>query len=376
MKKLIFLIAFISLVLSPIAQEIQHETIAINIEVPVRVFTKGKFAEELTIKDFEVYEDGIPQEILALYLVKKTVIEREDTKIDTKQASKIFIPETSRTFVLMFETVDYFPKTREALDYLFESVISPGDSLYIITPSNYYSFKKEHLDQLPREVLVDQLIEKVKKDIRSEARVYKSMIRDLEFLEIMGGPSSLIKKEIFGRIRDYRYFDEKKLIEFKDQLMDIEGQKYVFLFYQQLLIPLRRDISYIGEELISFDVKKIKQIYSDSSIFINFIFLTKTQIHQLDVTRKSRTRTNEELIDISSAIFGTFYEMAKATGGITDTSANIAASFQRAAISSENYYLLYYTPKNYQADGKFKNIKVKVKDKNYRVTHRAGYIAD
>lgn len=376
MKKLIFLIAFISLVLSPIAQEIQHETIAINIEVPVRVFTKGKFVEELTIKDFELYEDGISQEILALYLVKKTVIEREETESDEKQAGKIFIPETSRTFVLMFEMVDYFPKTREVLDYLFESVILPGDSLFIITPSYYYSFKKEHLDQTPREVIVDQLIEKVMKDIRSEAREYKSMIRDLEFLEIMGGPSSLTKKEIFGRIRDYRYFDEKKLIEFKDQLMDIEGQKYVFLFYQQLLIPLQLGISYIGEELISFDVKKIKQIYSDSSIFINFIFLTKTQIHQLDVTRKSRTRTNKELIDISSAIFGTFHEMAKATGGITDSSANIAASFQRAAISSENYYLLYYSPKNYQADGKFKNIKVKVKGKNYRVIHRAGYIAD
>jgi len=270
--------------------------------------------------------------------------------------------------------VDYFPKTREVLDYLFESVISPGDSLFIITPSYYYSFKKEHVDQKPREVIVDQLNEKLRKDIRSGAREYKSMIRNLEFFKVMGGPSSLTTKSIFGRIRDYRYFDEKKLYEFKDQLMDIEGQKYVFLFYQQLLIPLSRDIPYIGEELISFPVKKIKQIFSDPSIFINFIFLTKTQIHQLDVTRKSRT--NKKLIDISSAVFGTFYEMAKATGGITDSSANIAASFQRAAISSENYYLLYYTPKNYQADGKFKNIKVKVKGKNYRVTHRAGYIAD
>ena len=376
MKKLVFLIVFIALAIILIAHEIQHETIAINIEVPVRVFTKGKFAEELTIKDFELYEDGTPQEILALYLVKKTVIEREETESDERQASKKFIPETSRTFVLMFELMDYFPKTRKALDYLFESVISPGDSLYIITPSNYYSFKKEDLDQLPREVIVDQLIERVTKDIRSAAREYRSMIRDLEFLEIMGGPSSLTTKAVFGRIRDYRFFDAKKLIEFKDQLMDIEGQKYVFLFYQQLLVPRLRSISYIGEELISFDVKKIKQIYSDSSIFINFIFLTKAQIHQMDVTRKSRTRTNKELIDISSAVFGTFHEMAKATGGITDSSANIAASFQRAAISSENYYLLYYRPKNYQADGKFKNIKVKVKGKNYRVTHRAGYIAD
>ena len=61
---------------------------------------------------------------------------------------------------------------------------------------------------------------------------------------------------------------------------------------------------------------------------------------------------------------------------IRDSSSNIAASFERAAISSENYYLLYYSPKDYKADGEFKNIKVKIKGKNYSITHRAGYIAN
>jgi len=54
----------------------------------------------------------------------------------------------------------------------------------------------------------------------------------------------------------------------------------------------------------------------------------------------------------------------------------MASSFQRAAISSESYYLLYYAPKNYKADGKFKRIKVKVRGKNFRITHRAGYFAN
>jgi len=44
--------------------------------------------------------------------------------------------------------------------------------------------------------------------------------------------------------------------------------------------------------------------------------------------------------------------------------------------ASENYYLIYYKPKDYKSDGKFKKIKVKIKGKNYRVLHRAGYIAD
>jgi hypothetical protein len=211
MKKTIFLIGIIIFGLSLLAQEIQHETIAINIEVPVRVFTKGKFVEELTIKDFEVYEDGVPQEILALYLVKRTVIEREETEIDTTQARKIFIPETSRTFVLMFEMMDYFPKISETLDYFFENVISSGDSLLIITPLKTYALKKELLDKTPREVVVNQLNEKLRIDIMSAAREYKGMIKDLEGWRDAAedDPSEVIiqaGKMIVEQIKAYRNF--------------------------------------------------------------------------------------------------------------------------------------------------------------------------
>ena len=75
-------------------------------------------------------------------------------------------------------------------------------------------------------------------------------------------------------------------------------------------------------------------------------------------------------------VFRGFSEMAEVTGGLKDSSANASASFKRAVDYSESYYLLYYSPKNYKADGKFKKIKVRVKGKNYRVTHRTGYIAD
>jgi VWFA-related protein len=398
MKKLIFLIVFIALAIILLSQEIQHETIAINIEVPVRVFTKGKFVEELSIKDFEVYEDGVLQKIEALYLVKRTVIAREETEIDTKQASRIFIPETSRTFILMFEMMDYFPKIRETLDYFFEKVISSGDSLFIVTPLKTYTLKKELLDKTPREVIVDQLNGKLRKDIKSAAREYKSMLRDLEWLNYQvdddpSGSTELLAQTILEQIKYYRHFDDKKLMEFRNQLKEIEGQKYVFLFFQKKIVPVPPKFELppdYEQPLASFNVAKIKKAYSDSLISINFIYVTKTEQHQLDMYRMNPAEQRGEdqlrgiqigrsgvlLIDQSAETFGAFHEMAEATGGTTDSSANIAASFQRAVISSENYYLLYYSPKNYKTDGKFKKIKIKVKGKNYRVTHRAGYIAD
>jgi hypothetical protein len=39
-------------------QKIQAQAIAVNIEVPVRVYDGNKFVDDLTIKDFIIYEDG------------------------------------------------------------------------------------------------------------------------------------------------------------------------------------------------------------------------------------------------------------------------------------------------------------------------------
>jgi VWFA-related protein len=374
-RKYIFIVGVFALGLALLAQELQHETVAINIEVPVRVFTKGKFVEKLTIKDFEVYEEGVLQKIEALYLVKKSLIEREETEIETKQAGKIFRPETSRAFILMFEMMDYFPEVRETLEYFFENVISPGDSIYVVTPLKTYTYEKEFLDETPKEEVVGQINKRLRKDIKSVAMEYKSMISDLQWLARVDNPlKAEAADKIFENIRDYRYFDDKKLMKFKDQLNEIEGQKYVFLFYQKQIIPLPPEFAADREKRIFFNTKKIKQSYADSSININFIFLTKTKQRSLDMSGTSSSGLVMD--DLSAKMYGAFEEMAEATGGISDSSSNLAASFERAAISSENYYLLYYSPKDYKADGEFRNVKVKIKGKNYRITHRAGYIAN
>lgn len=52
------------------------------------------------------------------------------------------------------------------------------------------------------------------------------------------------------------------------------------------------------------------------------------------------------------------------------------ASLKKTVTASENYYLLYYSPAEYKADGKFREIEVRVKERSYRVSHRAGYVAD
>ena len=79
MKKTLLLISLFIFGLVLFPQELQYDALAINIEVPVRVFKGDRFIDNLTIDDFEVYEEGKLQKIEAVYLIKKTDIKREET---------------------------------------------------------------------------------------------------------------------------------------------------------------------------------------------------------------------------------------------------------------------------------------------------------
>ena len=85
--------------------KIQNEALVVSIEVPVRVFKNGKFVDNLSIDDFLVYENGIPQKIKSLYLITKTNISRRELKTGS------FNPKVaSRHYVLVFEVVEYMPE--------------------------------------------------------------------------------------------------------------------------------------------------------------------------------------------------------------------------------------------------------------------------
>jgi hypothetical protein len=82
-----------------------------------------------------------------------------------------------------------------------------------------------------------------------------------------------------------------------------------------------------------------------------------------------------EMDEHSEDIFQPFLEMAKATGGLAESSSNPSAMMEKAGAALDNYYLLYYAPKNTKPDGKFREIKIVVKGRGYQVLHRAGYFA-
>ena len=422
MKKSIFVLLFCVMGLALLSQQVTEESVVINVEVPVRVFEGNNFVDSLTIDDFEILEDGLPQRVEAVYLVKKRSIERSEEK-------KRFLPETARSFFLFFELSEYDPKLGDALSYFIENAIFPEDELTIATPMKTYRLRGKALEVKSRDEIVDQLKGLIRRDTLLGASEYNNLIKSMEELARTLTASILdaieanvvsqeveqeqnnyfirmenltpgdfkgrsideqlqIYQDLLMKLETLRSVDEKQMINFADFLKDKEGRKYVYMFYQREFIPQidpkilneylslyqdRPNVTHAISSLsdlftrhVEFDVDKVKQAYADSSVSIHFLHITKPSPRVFGVY----------MSEASEDIFGPFREMADATGGFVDSSANPDFLFQEAVKASENYYLLYYSPKAYKSDGTFKNITVRVKDSKYRITHRVGYIAN
>jgi hypothetical protein len=389
-------------------QQVAEESVVINIEVPVRVFEGGRFIDDLTIKDFEVLEEGKPQKIEAVYLVKKTSVERSEE-------SRRFSPNTERNFYLFFEINEYDPRLGEALDKFIRDEVNPNDNLWIITPDGTYHLKGEALGRKSRAQISKQLIGILRKDILAGNSEYRSTMADLVeltlaltedplaetiqpmMLDETGNPAywGLFLDEklykfvtLIGQLDQYNLVSEKKMLDFADLLKYESGQKYVFIFYEKEFIPMidptimqdylaryqdRPDIMQTLTSIydfyhkdVPFNLDIVKQAYADASISIHFLFLSRPAQRTERIVMRS----------ISDSTFSAFLEMSKATGGYAGSSSRPDHLFQEALNASENYYLLYYTPKGYQPDGKFRSIEVRVPAKDFRVIHRLGYFAE
>jgi hypothetical protein len=407
MRKSLWLLFILGITLSVFPQQLKEESVVINIEVPVRVFTGDRFVDHLTINDFELYEDGIPQNIEAVYLVKKRSIERSEEK-------KRFSPDTARNFYLFFEVSEYSAKLGMAVQHFVNNVLDPGDLLTIVTPVKTYRLRGKALEVKSREAVTSQLKGLLRKDAMTGNSEYRSVLQDLSSLaqalaaEISQDDTLRVSsefsqekregetvgeqlaryEELLSRLEFLREVNQSRLLDFAKYLEDKEGQKYVYLFYQREYIPqieprildqyiheyqdnpnIQQTISNVFEFFrrdITFDIEVVKQAYANSSISIHFLFISSPIQDIYGIRFQER----------SEDIFSAFDQMAKATGGYIQSSANPESLFRKALESAENYYLLYYTPRNYRRDGAFRNIRVAVKEGGYRLTHRVGYFAN
>lgn len=407
MKKISMTIVFLLLALGLFSADDQTATSTTSIAVPVRVLDGGTFIDQINIENFEVYENGILQEIEALYLVKNATIERKETVRE-------FNPVLTRDFWLLFQLLDWDVKIGEAIEYFFNTVFLQGDTLVIMTPDGSYRLTPESLKTRTKEETSKEMIKILKKDIQLGSSRYNSILRSLRRIvgEIksaagLGVRSDQVEVDNTGfqdqsmslelvlpryanslqEMDNLRFVNEGTFVKFAEVLKKQPNQKNVFLFYQrefrpeidpgivsQMMMDFQDKPHILGKLSELFDLYKselviskdrINQAFADSSLSFNFIFSDKIANRYSGIFMR----------ELSDDVFKVFSEAAVSTGGIVETSQNPNIAFQKAAENSSHYYLLYYSPTNTVKDGNFRSIEVKVKNQNYNIQNRKGYFA-
>jgi len=367
------------------------------VAIAVRVWDGERFVSDLGLADFELTEDGRPQSVQALYLVRKNAVER-------KEGGPDFQPDVSRKFFFMFQMFDYSPKLAEAVQYFFDQVFQPGDSLEVQTPMHVYRLSPQALAQASRDVVAQDMIDKVKKDVTAGNSLYrrllgelKRFIRALEGTQSMaqigeeggdessGYPSELILswyRDSLIKMESLRAVDEERILAFAQTLQKREGQKFVYFVYQrefrpeispsllQTIISNSQDqpqvVAYVQDlfELynrnVSLNPDRVQKAFAGAGINFNFLFMN----------RNAETYSGIVMREQSEDVYKALSKIAGNSGGTIDSSPNPAASIIKALNGSESYYLLYYYPSSQAGDEAFKRIEVKVKGKTYQVVSR------
>lgn len=220
------------------AQEIQHEAIAINIEVPVRVFKGNTFIDNLTIENFEVFEEGVLQNIEAVYFIRKKEIERKEIN-STVDKGRELTPNPSRTFVLMFEIVEYLPQIGEVLDYFFSNVIQLGDSFIIATPTKTYNLNSQALERIPKEEIARQLTGRLRQNANLGSTAYRSQLNHINQIDKLPDTDlsyydkrQLLLNEL-RHLKQLAYFDVKNATDFADFLKGNKGRSMSSSFFRK-----------------------------------------------------------------------------------------------------------------------------------------------
>jgi VWFA-related protein len=366
-----------------------------TVDVRARVMASGRFVGELTLDDFEVLEDGRPQAVRSLAQVRAgQVVRAEGADRPTLRLD--------RSYTLLFQAVDWDPKLTEVVQHLFGSVLKPGDTMTLVTPTKPYTLQKDALALRTRAELAQGMEEVLRKDILRGGGEYRDLIRDLRrLIRAISSETSTFGEDMESdittdstsglgletQIDRYRLIDETKLVAFADSLKRVPGQKTVVMFYQReyrpeissgtmsrLMTLYQANPDILGNlmDLFQFytrekrfDADRVKKAFADAGIDFHFIFMEKKSQRVFGATMREQ----------SEDVYPGFVEIAAATGGTSASSANPAAAFMQAMAAAGDFYLLSYLAEGYVPDGRFRTVEVRVKRGSLQVASGLGYYA-
>jgi hypothetical protein len=246
--------------------------------------------------------------------------------------------ENRNNYILVFQVAEFNSEIASTIEYFFNKILQPQDQLSIVTPQKAYSYSYKTRKNHSKEELIIRTKNICRRDITIGAVHYNQILEAMIqiVLEIGGGiesssgsnrsdlRSQLVKyRQLIKEMYHIRKLNNDWFQKVSEYFKNKKGKNYLYIFYQRELkvVPARDamenlrnnpDFKFDAMEVFGIefdkeflDIRMLKQIFKESAVTLNFIYIKK----------KARRRRGMEMKEFSGDIFNLLSQLSKATGG-------------------------------------------------------------
>jgi hypothetical protein len=385
--------------------QLRHETTVTAVEVPVRVLRNGETVRGLTRDDFEVYENGIKQNISGFEIISRKISGPGE---EAALPSTVLRPKP-RLFILIFDVFNYNDAIGEAIDYFFQTVFRPSDRILVMTENHFLIVEEgKNPDDLKTEIKSTLKQDKIV-SMHNLQRTYMSLEEECQRLldnigDKMVSPTNSggdfyqsISRfyEHYSRMwKDYR---DRFLVPDLDvyqallkRIKPIQADKWAICFRQRDLFPklknqgrldraidliLEGQIDPVGQAEVRLIRSLQRQLEESFSLSRNFpaerlknLFLEAGVTFHLILMKVSKPvlSLDLDLQEVGEDYEDCFRSISRSTGGSVTFSSKALEALKEAAEKEDYHYLLVYQSLA-PLEERGKNIEVKVRQTGVQV---------
>ncbi|MCP4213416.1 MAG: hypothetical protein GY765_02115 [bacterium] len=372
---------------------IYEEVEVVNVNIPVRVFRKGKPVGGLQKDDFKLFVGGKEKKIHGFYETRKKMGTATETPGKPDETNGIQAEPNPRLFVFIFNISQYHKGWKKDIDTIFSDILRIHDR-YIVITNNFMlkrtimmdpETEKERLNTILREEatavqkafaaaetelssITGTLISRLNDPAEKERANYpKYILREYfqEYGTVLGSMKSAAAGRSAGNcVRVARY------------LQKVQGEKWVLCFHQLSKLPILEKSAVLGGNIdtgmLDLDVQADEGIAGIANLFIN----TGATVHTLLVNTIPRALNHYSYKTFTTFNEGLLRKVARLTGGTVTHRKPIKKFLKKIAPLEDICYNLTYVPG--KTDKKNEKIKIVLHNKKgHRLTYNStknGYL--
>lgn len=361
------------------------------VEVDAAVFDRqGNFVRDLKREDFQVIEDGVPQDVTAFTQVDIPIERAEPAPI---QATTVIEPDVvsnarpfdGRVYVIILDDKHTAPlrtaQTKKAAQQFITRYMADNDLAAVITTGGQGGATQEFTSN--KRLLLRAVDKFIGQKLRSETEERLDEYQRQRGIPREGGLTRVDDPLDMQRGYDARVALET-LARISEWVGSIRGRRKAIVFFSE------------GIDYNIYDFNKRESTTVQEKMREVFASATRSNVSIYSVDPRGLTTLGDETINVSGGFpedpqlnlslqsfndalrlsQDSLRSLSEETGGFAAVNRNdFSGAFSRVVRDSSAYYVLGYYPKNDRRDGRFRKIEVKVKGAGLEVRSRRGYTA-